>query len=205
MGLVFLLWPISIVFYGLNKLLSHIFKMKEEDKVTEEDLSNAVESIEEEGKLDADESEIIHSAIDFDSTFVNEVLTPRERIYGIDIASLTHEKLHEIILHSSYSRIPVYINNIDNIIGVLFVRSYLKKYLENPDISIQETLTPPYFVSPKVKLDDILEGFKKHSTHMAFVRDASKHLIGMVTMEDVLEELVGETDEKTINALGGRD
>ena len=77
--------------------------------------------------------------------------------------------------------------------------------MENPDLSIQETLTPPYFVSPKVKLDDILEGFKKHSTHMAFVRDASKHLIGMVTMEDVLEELVGETDEKTINALGGRD
>ncbi|HMM01039.1 MAG TPA: hemolysin family protein [Bacilli bacterium] len=205
MGLVFLLWPISIIFYGLNKLLSHIFRMKEEDKVTEEDLSNAVESIEEEGKLDADESEIIHSAIDFDSTFVNEVLTPRERIYGIDITQLTHEKLHEIILHSSYSRIPVYINNIDNIIGVLFVRSYLKKYLENPNISIQETLTPPYFVSPKVKLDDILEGFKKHSTHMAFVRDVSKHLIGMVTMEDVLEELVGETDEKTINALGGRD
>lgn len=196
-------FPVMLVFHGLNKLLGRIFRLKEaQDAVTEEDLANIIEASEEAGKLDDQETELIQSALELDTLFVKDVLTPRHKIYAVDIKDLTHDKLQTLIMDSTYSRIPVYKNDLDHIVGVIVVRAYLKKYLEDQTISIRKTLTKPYFVNPNIVLDDLLEGFKKNSTHIAFVIDKNKHLLGMVTMEDVLEELVGQTDKKTSKALG---
>ncbi|MGI6713493.1 MAG: hemolysin family protein [Bacilli bacterium] len=201
--LMILVFPAMIIFQGFNKVLGKIFRLKNnQDMVTEEDLANIIEASEEAGKLDEEETELIQSALELDTLFVKDVLTPRNKIFAVNITGLTHEKLQATIMASNYSRIPVYKDDLDHIVGVIVVRAYLKKYFENQTVGIKKTLTKPYFVSPNILLDDLLEGFKKNSTHIAFVIDKKKQLLGMVTMEDVLEELVGQTDQKTSKALG---
>ena len=103
-----------------------------------------------------------------------------------------HESLNKIILETPYSRIPVYKKDIDHIIGILVVKSYLKSYFNNKKVSIKSTLTKVYFVSPSITMDELLEGFNRQKTHIAIVRDGDNKTLGMVTMEDMLDELVGE-------------
>ncbi len=185
-------WPFAKVFQGINYLIGKLFHIKDEPAMTEEDFSNIIDSIEEEGLLEETESDIIQNSLDFGDTFVKEVLTPKENIYAIDIDKITHEELNKIILKTPYSRIPVYKNDIDHIVGILVVKSYLKAYFNNNNVSIKSTLKKVYYVSPSITMDEILEGFNRHKTHIAIVRDQSNKTIGMVTMEDVLDELVGE-------------
>ena len=106
----------------------------------------------------------------------------------------TNKYLRKYLQNVTYSRIPVYRGSIDNIVGILHVRSYLKNLWFNKKINFEDSLIPPYEVSPKVALDEIFEGFKQKKTHIAIVKD-KKRTIGMVTMQDVLEELVSNIDE----------
>ena len=193
--LILLLFPITIVFEQLTKLIERIFKVKEETSFDEEDFENVVEKISDEGVLEEEQSDIIQSALDFADTNVKEVLTPRDKVFALDINSLDKEKLHQIIIETNYSRIPIYENGFDNIIGVLHIKTYLSAYLRNPNVSIRRKLQKPYFVSSNIMIDDLFNGFKKHHTHIALVRDKNKKIIGMVTMDDVLEELVSDISE----------
>ena len=193
--LMLILFPITWVFEKLTKLIEHIFKVKEETQFDEEDFENVVEKISDEGVLEEEQSDIIQSALDFADTNVKEVLTPREKIFALDIKELDREKLHKIILETNYSRIPVYVEEFDNIIGVLHIKTYLSAYLNNPNVSIRRKLQKPYFVSSSIMIDDLFKGFKKHHTHIALVRDKNKKIIGMVTMDDVLEDLVSDISE----------
>lgn len=195
--------PFSLLFEGLVKLTNKIFKTKKKPSITEDDLSDVVEDIEEEGQLEELEEDIIQNSIDFDDTTVKEVFTPLNKVFAIDIKDLTHDSLKEILIKSQFSRIPVYKKDINNIIGVLIVRKYLKEYKEDNEVSIRKTLQKPYFVSTRVKIDDLLEGFRKHHTHLAIVRNANK-VVGIITMEDVLEELVGDIAEKSPKVKGGK-
>lgn len=193
--LIVLLYPFTVIFYGLNMLLKKIFKFKEDTLITEEDFSNVIESIEEVGKLDTDASEIILSSLDFVDTVVRDVLTPRNNIVALDLDKLTVKSFNEYLLSTKFSRIPVYKDTIDNIIGVIVVREYIKAYIKNKKVNFKRVLNKPYFVSHKTNLTQIIDGFRKHNTHVAFVRDDKNFLVGMVTMEDVLEELVGQIAE----------
>ena len=193
--LIVLLYPFTVIFYGLNLLLKKIFKFKEDTQITEEDFSNVIESIEEKGDLDTDASEIILSSLEFSDTIVRDVLTPRHNIVALDLDKLTTKSLNDFLLKSKYSRIPVYKDTIDNIVGVIVVREYIKAYVKNQKLSIKRILNKPYFVTPRSNLGEIIDGFRKNNTHIAFVRDEKNVLIGMVTMEDVLEELVGQIAE----------
>ena len=193
--LILLLFPITIVFEQLTKLIERLFKVKEETQFDEEDFENVVEKISDEGVLEEEQSDIIQSALDFADTNVKEVLTPRDKVFALDINSLDKEKLHQIIIETNYSRIPIYENGFDNIIGVLHIKTYLSAYLRNPNVSIRRKLQKPYFVSSNIMIDDLFNGFKKHHTHIALVRDKNKKIIGMVTMDDVLEELVSDISE----------
>ena len=193
--LIILLFPITIVFEQLTKLIERIFKVKEETPFDEEDFENVVEKISDEGVLEEEQSDIIQSALDFADTNVKEVLTPRDKIFALDINSLDKEKLHQIIIDTNYSRIPIYEDDFDNMIGVLHIKTYLSAYLRNPNVSIRRKLQKPYFVSSNIMIDDLFNGFKKHHTHIALVRDKNKKIIGMVTMDDVLEELVSDISE----------
>ena len=193
--LMIILFPISFVFEKLTLLIEKIFKVKKDADFDEEDFENVVEKVSDEGILEEEQSDIIQSTLDFADTNVKEVLTPRNRIFALNIKELNKEKLHEIILETNYSRIPVYDTDFDNMIGVLHIKTYLSAYLRNPNISIRRNLQKVYFVSSNIMIDDLFNGFKKHHTHIAIVRDKNKKVIGMVTMDDVLEELVEDISE----------
>ena len=165
--------------------------------MNEEDFVNVVEDIEEKGLMEENESDIFIASLDFTDTAVRDVLTKRNKMFVIDLKDLTKQKLHQIILETRFSRIPVCYGDIDHIIGILHVKKYIKMYLKNPNVSIRSVLQKPYFVTTKIKMDDMIDGFKKHHTHIAIVKSDDK-VVGLITMEDVLEELVGKIAEPVL-------
>lgn len=194
-GFSIILFPVIIIFQGVIWVVYKIFRFKEKPTLTRDDFTNIVESIEEEGLIEENESDIIYASFDFVDTSVKEVLTPRAKMFAIDLQGLTHEKLNQYLLETNYSRIPIYRGNINNIVGILHVKTYLHKYLKNRDIAIESTLQKPYFVTTQIMMDEMIEGFKRSHTHIAIVRGSKDTVLGMVTMEDVLEELVGDINE----------
>ena len=199
--ILILLTPISILFELFAKAIDKIFKTSQEEEFTEEDFEDAIEQTTDEGILEEEQGDIIQSALEFEDTNVQEVLTPRERMFALDIRGLTHEKLQNILLTTNYSRIPIYEGSFDNFIGVLHIKTYVKQYMENPKAPVRRMLSKPYFVSSKIHLDDLFNGFKRHHSHLAIVRNKDKKVIGMVTMEDVLEELVEDIGEPNIQKV----
>ncbi len=191
----FITYPIGLIFVGLNKLFEKIFRVKDAPEITEDDFTNVIEDIEDKGIIEAEESDIIQSALDFGETKVREVLTPVEKIFAVDIEKIDNKSLNEIIINTPYTRIPVYRKNINNIIGILHVKKYLSSYLNNKKTSIRGVLAKPYIVNGQITMEKLFEGFKKHKTHIAIVRNKNRETIGMVTMEDLLEELVGDVSE----------
>lgn len=194
--ILILLTPISILFELFAKVIDKVFKTSQEEEFTEEDFENIIEEqTAEEGVLEEEQGDIIQSALEFEDTNVKEVLTPREKMFALNIRNLDHAKLQQILLNCKYSRIPIYDTEFDNFIGVLHIKTYLTQYLSNPNMSIRRMLQKPYFVSGNIMIDDLFNGFKKHHTHLAIVRNRDKKVIGMVTMEDVLEEIVEDISE----------
>lgn len=200
-ALTFIFFPIAYLFSLLIKLFSKAFKVKKQPTITEEDITSAVVQGVEEDVLTGEQTEIIQSALDFVDTNVKEVLTPKSRMLALDINTLTHKLLNDILLHTDYSRIPIYRNEFNNIIGILHTRTYLEAYFKDRNVSIRSTLQKPYFVTPKVMIDDIFNGFKKNHVHIAIVKDERGEVIGMVTMEDILEELVSDISEPSIKEV----
>ena len=194
-GLMYLLWPVTIIFEGGVKLVSKIFRLKEEEEFTEEDLIDEIEKASESDMIDEEQAEIVQSTMDYLDTSVEKVLTPRNAIFAINMRDLTNEYLQSLIVKTNYSRIPVYDKVFDNMIGILNVKIYFEEYLKDPHVSIRSILQKPYFVSSKVMIDDLFHGFRKHRTHIALVRNQNNRIIGMVTMEDILEEIVSDISE----------
>ncbi|MBO4737520.1 MAG: DUF21 domain-containing protein [Bacilli bacterium] len=196
----FLIWPIAMVFTGISWLAKKLFPTKEEPEVTEEDFTSAIELKEEEGLIEENESDVIINSIDFSDTAVKEVLTPRRKMFTIDLSGLTNEDIAKIVCETQYSRIPVYEGEINDIKGVLIVKKFLSMYLKKKNFDINKALEKPYIVAPNVKIDDLTDGFRTNHTQSALVYKDDR-LVGLVTMEDVLEELVGPIGEK--DAIGG--
>ena len=194
-ALMIILFPITIIFEGFANLLAKIFRLKDEEEFTEEDLIDEIEKASEEEMIDEEQAEIVQSAMDYLDTSVKEVLTPRSAIYALNIRDLTHDSLQKIIVNTNYSRIPIYDKVFDNIIGVLNVKIYFEEWSIDPHVSIRSILQRPYFVNNKIMIDDLFHGFRKHRTHIALVRDNRNRIIGMVTMEDILEEIVSDIAE----------
>lgn len=187
----YLFWPLMQFFALISKGVKKLFKVKEDISFTEEDFSNTVDSFEDEGFLEEEESDVIQNALDFDDITVKECFTPIEKMTCINIDGLSNEDLNKILLESNFSRIPVYSEEINNIIGVLNVKQYFNEYMEDKHVSVPSILNDVYFITPNTMIDDLFEGFKKHRTHLAIVKQNEK-VLGMITMDDVLEELVGE-------------
>jgi len=193
--MMIIFFPISWCFEMFAKGISKLFHLDKEENITENDLEEALEEANKQDVIDEDQIEIVTSAMDYLDTTVKEVLTPREKIFAINIKDLTHESLQKILLTSKYSRIPVYDKVFDNMVGVLHIKIYFEEYEKDPHVDIRSILQKPYFVTSKVMIDDLFNGFKRHRTHLALVRDDHKKIIGMVTMEDILEEIVSDIGE----------
>lgn len=187
--------PIILIFNFIIFIIKKIIgRNDQEEEFTEDDFQDAVDKKSHDGEIDEEESDIIIAAVDFTEMLVSDVLTKRDKIVALDISKCNNKYLLNYIQKVNYSRIPVYKGSIDNIIGVLHVRLYLKNYLSNKQTSVLCSIKPCYEVGPKVTLNEIFNGFKEHKTHIAIVKDKKK-TIGMVTMKDVLEELVDDIDE----------
>ena len=193
--LMIIFFPITILFEGGVKLTAKLFRLKNEEDFTEDDLIDEIEKASEEEYIDEDTAEIVQSTMDFLDTSVKEVLTPRENIFALNIRDLTNESLQKVIVNTNYSRIPIYDKVFDNIIGVLNVKIYFEEVIKDPHISIRSILQKPYFVNNKIMIDDLFHGFRKHRTHIALVRNSHNKIVGMVTMEDILEEIVSDISE----------
>lgn len=191
-ALMFILTPVTFVFMKLKALAIKIAGSSgDTPSVTENELKFIVESIEEEGVLEESESEMVRSALDFDEKIAEEILTPRVDVTFISTDN-TQDEIKEIIIENRYSRIPVYDGTVDNIVGVLHTRDYLEALADGKAPDVREIMAPPYFVFKTQKLSKILSAFKRTKIHIAIVTDEYGGTLGIVTMEDLLEEIVGE-------------
>lgn len=170
-------------------------KIKRTPSVTEEELMTFVEVVREEGEIKEEEQKLIHNIFEFDDTNAVEIMTPRADMFVIEV----NEPLDlKTIADSGFTRIPVIDDTIDNIVGILNVKDLLAHEArsgEPPDVS--KLMRPPYFVPEHKKLDSLLHQFKKRKTHMAIVVDEHGGVSGLITLEDALEELVGEIRDET--------
>lgn len=192
--LMVLLTPLSIILMGINKLYKKLARNSnhQEPSVTEDELKYIIESIEEEGVLEQQESELVQSALEFDEKTAEEILTPRVDMVAIDIDDPV-EEITDLVLKERYSRIPVYRDNIDKIIGVLHTRDYLEALVNNNEKpNIEAMLQPAHFIYKTKKLSALLADFKYNKIHLAVVTDDYGGILGIVTMEDLLEQIVGE-------------
>ena len=191
-------WPFSRLF----KLIARIFKrnVKEDPDISEEVLDEMIDEIEEAGELEKDEAEIVRGAVDLLDIQAYEIMTPRVDVYFIDIDDPLEEILSKEEL-LDYSRIPVYKDSRDNIIGVLSVKLLSKKLLNEEEINIEELMYQPLVIPRSYQVINLLDDFKKEKVHIAVVKDEYGGTEGIITMEDILEEIVGdifdETDEIT--------
>ena len=187
----FILTPVSLIFTGISKLLTLLFAKKEEPSVTEDDVIDIIEDMAEEGALDSDESRLLYSAFEFGDVTVNEIMTDKRDILYID-AEMSDEELLETVKKSPYSRLPVFKGDTDNVIGFLRTKDYLAEYISGNTPDLWKIMKEPLFVSPETKVEDLLSALKGQKRALAIVKTRSGRILGVVTMEDMLEELVGE-------------
>ena len=186
--------PVTLIFRGLAFLVRKVFRSKPEPEVQTEDIAEEIERMEKYGDLEANESDILVNSLDFADTSVKEVLTPLRRMKMLDTDGLDTPTLLDYIKKCPYSRIPLYYKEPNHIVGVLVVKNYLAAYFRDPKVSYLPYVQKAYFVTPAIKIDDLLDGFREHHTQIALVRKEGK-ILGLVTAEDALEELVGKIDE----------
>ena len=191
-AMTFILTPLIYLFLGVKKLALRIFSVSGDDPtVTEDELKYIVEEIEEQGVLEKQESEMVRSVLDFDETTVVEILTPRVDMVALDI-NAKREKVMSVIKEHRFSRIPVYEDTIDHIVGILHTWDYLGAIASGDKANLKKHLTPAQFIFQTQNLSSVLSDFRKNKLHMAIVTDEYGGTLGIVTMEDLLEEIVGE-------------
>jgi len=185
-----ILSPINFFFGLWKKLLSKVFHSKGDDGITEEELVGMVDQAETEGGLDEHESDLIRAAIEFNDLEVSEILTPRVDLVAIEEED-TMEKAASLFVESGYSRLPVYHDTIDNIVGVIHEKDfYAARY--RGETMLSNLKAPVIYTTEGTKISELLRILQTRKAHMAVVVDEYGGTVGIVTMEDILEELVGE-------------
>ncbi len=189
-----LLYPFAVFFEWISgifmKFVSKFVKNEQQPSITEEELYDIIDTIEEEGVMDEEQGDLMKSALEFSGTMAKDVMTMRDDICAID-ASLPNEKLLKIIRESVHTRLPVYEDSLDNIIGIIQIRTFIKAYLKNPEVDIRKLVMPAFKVNPNAMIDDLLSEMRQHKFYLGIVSENGRTL-GLVTIEDFLEELVGE-------------
>ena len=200
------LTPVSLLFSLLSELVSRPFKKKAGDTptVTEEELYDIIETYVEENDIDEETEELVQNAIEFSESTAKEVMTAWDKVIKIHENTPAADVV-AIIKGCTHSRFPV-INSKDTVIGTLSMRAFLKKYLQNPAVTVREVMATPVYINANTPVDDLLPTLSAKRTHIAYVRGENS-VLGIITVEDILEELVGEIydEEETIGGEADAD
>ena len=190
--LMWLLTPVSAIFDGLAAFVTRFLKVKQEPVITEDELIEMIDSLAETEEDGQQRSELLHSALKFDDAIVYDVMTPLDAVEGIR-SNMKPEEVLPIIRSTRYTRLPVYQTTPENIVGVLDVRNYIKAHLyEGEKLSIRKLMRKPMLVEDSRRIDDLFNEMTQSRTHMCVARNNRGQVTGIVTMEDILEQLVGE-------------
>ena len=202
--------PIAWVFMKITGLIAGRVKNDSEESpsFTEDELFVMIDEIEEEGTLEKSESELIKSAIQFDDISVSEIYTPRQNITAADVRT-NIEEMRLLFTEMEYSRIPVYDGSIDRIIGAVHSKDFFQKYVDGKEFSIADIIRPVKFVPENTSIATLLNDLQKSKIHLAIVLNNFGATLGLVSLEDVLEELVGdiwdESDEISYPIVEDKD
>ena len=187
-----LLTPVSFVLTKIGEFASRLTKGDSEVSVTEDELYDIIENMTDEGDLDSEQGDLVHSALAFGDLTAESILTARVDMETIDVDDPLEEILAQVKA-SRHSRIPVYQDSVDNIIGVLQIRRFMREYLQKREkTDLRSLLDEPYFVHQSAKIDELLSVMSSKKINMTIVTDSYGGTVGIVTLEDILEELVGE-------------
>ncbi len=159
--------------------------------ITEEELETILDTAEDAGVIDETETELLQSALEFTDMDAGDILTPRIDVVGFDISD-SMEHILQVINDTQFSRYLVYERTVDHVVGILYVKHLLKELVDNPNVRLEDLILEPVFIPKSMHLHDIMNEFRNSQTHMAVVADEYGGITGIVTMEDVLEQLVGE-------------
>ncbi len=181
----------TMISRAFTKLTERFMKHEKAPSITEDELYDIIDTIEKEGVMNEEQGDLFKSALDFSDTRAKDVMTMRQDIVAVDISRPNAEILEQI-KNTTHSRLPVYDGDLDHIIGTLQIRSFIRAYLRNPNVRVRGLLIPPYFVKPNAQIDDLLSEMRQHKFYLGVVRDENQHTVGIITIEDFLEELVGE-------------
>lgn len=193
-GVAFLMRPLLAIPLRLSNTKSN--EAQQLVTITEDELRSFVDASQRQGVLERDERQMIFSIFEFADTLVREIMVPRIDIFALDVDTPL-QQANEALLESGYSRVPVYKDNIDNVVGLLYTKDLLKAWREGGAIkSLKELLRPGYFVPETKKLDDLLSEMQSGGMHIAIVVDEYGGVAGLVTLEDVVEEIVGEIQDE---------
>ena len=185
--LTFVFAPLNWFFALWKKMLSKLVKIKDTRGITEEELITMVEEATSEGEIEQHEGDLIRNAIEFNDLDVSDVLTPRMELVAVSEED-SIEVIHQLFTESGYSRLPVYRNSIDTIIGVIHLKDFFLRKSNNP----KQFIKPVYHTTDSVKISKLLHQLQEQKSHLAVVSDEYGGTVGIVTLEDIVEELVGE-------------
>ncbi|MBR2401860.1 MAG: HlyC/CorC family transporter [Lachnospiraceae bacterium] len=194
--LVKLLTPLSALFSGISALLSRFLASDETTTVTEEELISIIETIEDEGVLEPEKQALVNSAMEFRDKLAEDIMIPMSGVTAVS-STIPLDKLAEIVQTSSYSRLPVYEGSRDNIVGILPVNLFLTHYVTGKQIHLRKLLMKPYVFNRKTEISELLQRMRLNKLHMIFVTDENNKKLGIITMEDLLEELVGDIQDES--------
>jgi putative hemolysin len=187
---IYVLYPLNLIFGFIQKMMNKVFKFKKESAITEEELLTYVSEVQQEGGINENEGELIRSVIDFDDLKVEEIFTPRVNVVAI-AETEDVKKITQIFKHTGYSRLPVYDTSIDHITGVINHKDFYNLIVLDKQ-PLDTIIKSPVFVTEYMKVSNLLNLLKENKSHMAIVKDEFGGTLGIVTMEDILEELVGD-------------
>lgn len=197
--LMIVLKPLVLIFVGLIALITAPMKgelIEDDSDGKVEELQTIIETAEDEDVIDEEESELVQAAIEFPDVSASEAMTARVDVLAIDIED-TWDEIIATIAKSHYTRIPVYEGSIDHIIGVLHMNKFLKAIVDSEEVDIRALLMEPCYVYKTMKLPEVLAAFRKHRQHLAVVVDEYGGTLGIISMEDVLEQVVGDIWDET--------
>ncbi len=187
--LVIIFTPLNFIFSLWRQLVGKIVNVSDDYTKTEDELMSWLEEAENDGGIDKQESELLKSAVEFNNLEAIEILTPRVDVVAVS-DDATKEEINQVFYESGYTRLPVYKDTIDNIVGIIHQKDFYS--LLNNHLTVKDIMKKPLFIPPNVKIDNLLKLLQTEKCHLAVVTDEYGGTMGIVTMEDILEELVGE-------------